>query len=201
MEQATLFLSNIRKKKRCRYVICTDHSHILTSHLTAGQREDANTSYLTSSRQSQPSPPSLPFPPLRWNRPQRQTLWSSVPATRLRYLRPPLPAIQLPQQQQQQQRHTNTAGLANHSSSREVLANKKWGEKKAVKSLSETPLHKIFLGFPAALKSCLSLFMFRVQSQEANVRSPQSLRNAWLYQFWENPYKQYAEKHTGGYSW
>ena len=152
--------------------------------------------FLPNKQPAQSALASLPFPPLRWIRPQRQTLWSSVPATRLRYLRPPLPAIRLPQQQQQQQQqqHTNTAGLANHSSSREVLANKKWGAGgKAVKSLSETPLHKIFLGFPAALKSCLSLFMFRVQSHGANVRSPQSLGNAWLYQFWENPYKQYAE--------
>ncbi len=66
VERATIFLSNIRKKKRCWYFICVGHSHILTSHLTAGHaawgREDANTSYLTSRRQSQPSPPSLFLP-------------------------------------------------------------------------------------------------------------------------------------------
>lgn len=42
---------------------------------------------------------SLPFPPRGGTGPQQRTLRSSVPATRLRYLCPPLPAIQLPSQQ------------------------------------------------------------------------------------------------------
>lgn len=63
---------------------------------------------------------------------------------------------------------------------------------KAVKSLSKTPLRKVFSGFPAALKSRLSLFMYPVQSQEANVRSSGSLRNVLPGPFWENssPEKQ-----------
>lgn len=76
------------------------HPHELPYSWSRSSREDANTSYLTSSRQSRPSPP--PFSSLRWNRPQQQALWSSAPATRLRYLRPPLPAMQLPQQRRTQ---------------------------------------------------------------------------------------------------
>lgn len=61
------------------------------------------------------------------------------------------------------------------------------GKNESCKVTVRDTLHEIFLGFPAAQKSRLSPFMHRVQSQEANARSPQSLRKAWLYQFWENP--------------
>lgn len=146
-----------KKKKHCWY-FRRGHSHILASHLPSwsckleSEREDANTSYLTGSRQNQPS---RPFPP------RGGTGLSS----RLcgRQFQPQCYVISVHHSQQcsshSSSAHKDTSSLANHFSSREALANKKQKKMKAVKSLSETPLRKIFLGFPAALKSCLSPFM------------------------------------------
>lgn len=183
VEQPTLFLSNIRKKKERRwYFICTGHSHFLTSHLTAGhaawERERGCKHFLPSKQPAESALVSLPFPP-----------WGGTGHSSRRCGRQFQPQgyvisvhHSLQYSSQSSSAHKNTTGLANHFSRGEALANKRW-KKKAVKSLSETPLHKIFLGFPAALKSCLSLFMYYVQSQEVNMRSPQTFTNAWLYHF------------------
>lgn len=76
-----------------RAVVCTDHSHILTSHLTAGRAASERMQSLPTQRAAGRVSPHLPpFSSLRWNMPQQQTLWSTLPATRLCYLCPPLPA-------------------------------------------------------------------------------------------------------------
>lgn len=92
------------------------------------EREDANTSYLTSSRQSQPSPPSLFLPEVHQAAAAHSVVVSSShkptlsPSTTPRNTAPTSAA------------HTKyPTGFANHFSSRDVLANKKWGIKKSWK--------------------------------------------------------------------
>ena len=55
--------------------------------------------FLPNKQPAQSALASLPFPPRGGTGPQQRTLRSSVPAMRLRYLCPPLPATQLPPQQ------------------------------------------------------------------------------------------------------
>lgn len=84
------------------FVRATPTSSQVTLQL-ATQLERGCKHYLPNKQPAESALASLPpFSSLRWNRPQQQTLWSSAPATRLRYLRPTLPAIQLPQQQRTQ---------------------------------------------------------------------------------------------------
>lgn len=142
------------------YFIYTGHSHILTSHCTAGHAawERGCKHFLPNEWPADSALTSLPFPP--WG--------GTCHSSRLcgRQFQPQGYVISVHHSQQCSSHsgsaHKNTTSLANHFSCRDVLA--KQDEKKK--------LYKIVFGFPAALKSCLSLF--HVQSQEAYVRSPQT---------------------------
>lgn len=129
------------------------------------EREDANTSYLTSGRQTRPSPPSLFLPEVEHATATDSVVVSSSHKATLSLSTTPsnaAPTAAVHTKTQLAWLIISVAGTFWQNRTR----------KKAVKSLSETPLHKIVFGFPAALKSCLSLF--HVQSQEAYVRSPQT---------------------------
>lgn len=125
VERATLFLPNIRKKKRCWYFICAGHSHILTSHLTAGHAAWARgcKHFLPNKRPAESALASLPFPPRG----------GTGHSSRLcgRQFQPQGYVISVHHSQQYSSHsssaHKNTTSLANHFSSREVLANKMWG--------------------------------------------------------------------------
>lgn len=170
------------KEEALLILCCSGHSHILTSHLTAGRAtpERGCNHFLPN---KQPSPPSLFLPEVETG------LSSRVCGRRLQ----PQGCVISVRHSQQYGSHGDSAhkktqpSSANHFSSEEVLARVKGGKIEGVKSLSETPLCKVFLGFPAALKSCFSLFVLLVQSQEANMRSLQSLRNVRLHPFLEKP--------------
>ena len=116
------------------FVQTTPTSSRVTLQLaTQLDREDANISYLTSSGVGPHLPP---VSSLRWNMSQQPTLRSAVPATRLRYLCPPLPAMQLPTAAA----HKNTTSLDNHFTSRDILANKKWKKRRSCKvAARDTP--------------------------------------------------------------
>lgn len=133
--------SNIRKKRHCWYYICTGHSHILASHLTAGHAawERGCEHFLPNKQPSRVSPRLLPFSSLRCNRPLQQTLWPQGYTISVHH-------------SQEYSSHFDSAhkyptSFANHFSSSRSSGKQEVGFKKAVKSLSETPLHKIFLGF------------------------------------------------------
>lgn len=127
VEQATLFLSNIGKKNCCWYFICMGHSHFLTSHLTAGHFawERGCKHFLPNKQPAESALASPPFPP-----------WGGTGHSgRLcgRQFQPQGYVISVHHSQQYSSHSSstlkNTTGLANHFSSREVLANKKWEEK------------------------------------------------------------------------
>lgn len=129
LEQATLFLSTIRKKKLTFYLYrATPTSSQVTLQLVAQlEREDANTSYLTSSRQSQHSPPSLFLPEVEQaTAAQSVVVTSSHKATLSPSTTPSNAAPTAAAATAVHAKKKHNRLLANHFSSGEVLANKKW---------------------------------------------------------------------------